>query len=99
MTTSRSAQVSIGGIGVALECADPGMTIGVPAETERLAFSAKLLTLECGIRFLTDHLKGDVYFKIHRAGHNLDRARTQFKMVAEMERRMDEMDAVVRKYL
>jgi len=71
----------------------------VPAETERLAFSAKLLTLECGIRFLTDHLKGDVYFKIHRAGHNLDRARTQFKMVAEMERRMDEMDAVVRKYL
>ncbi len=71
----------------------------VPAETERLAFSAKLLTLECGIRFLTDHLKGDVYFKIHREGHNLDRARTQFKMVSEMERRMDEMDAVVRKYL
>jgi hypothetical protein len=71
----------------------------VPAETERLAFSGKLLTLECGIRFLTDHLKGDVYFKIHREGHNLDRARTQFKMVSEMERRMDEMDAVVRKYL
>jgi hypothetical protein len=70
-----------------------------PAETELLAFSAKLLTLECGIRFLTDHLKGDVYFKIHREGHNLDRARTQFKMVAEMEKRMGAMEAVVRKYL
>jgi Ser/Thr protein kinase RdoA (MazF antagonist) len=71
----------------------------VPGETERLAFSAKLLTLECGIRFLTDHLKGDVYFKVHRDGHNLDRARTQFRMVAEMEQRTADMDAVVRKYL
>jgi hypothetical protein len=71
----------------------------VPAETERLAFSARLLTLECGIRFLTDYLKGDVYFKIHREGHNLDRARTQFKMVAEMERRTADMDDVVKKYL
>ena len=71
----------------------------VSAEVELLAFSAKLLTLECGIRFLTDHLKGDVYFKIHREGHNLDRARTQFKMVAEMERQMGAMDAVVKKYL
>jgi hypothetical protein len=71
----------------------------VPAETERLAFSAKLLTLECGIRFLTDHLKGDVYFKVHREGHNLDRCRTQFKMVAEMEKQMAAMDAVVRKYV
>jgi len=70
-----------------------------PAETELLAFSAKLLTLECGIRFLTDHLKGDVYFKIHREGHNLDRARTQFKMVSEMEKRMGAMESVVRKYL
>jgi hypothetical protein len=71
----------------------------VPAEAELLAFSAKLLTLECGIRFLTDHLKGDVYFKIHREGHNLDRARTQFKMVAEMERRTGDMESVIRKYL
>jgi len=67
-------------------------------EVRLLAFSAKLLTLECGVRFLTDHLNGDVYFKIHRDGHNLDRCRTQFKMVAEMERRMDEMQAVVDKY-
>jgi len=71
----------------------------VPAETGLLAFSAKLLTLECGIRFLTDHLKGDVYFKIHREGHNLDRCRTQFKMVAEMEKQMAAMDGAVRKYL
>ena len=70
-----------------------------PAETELLAFSAKLLTLECGIRFLTDHLKGDVYFKIHRPGHNLDRARTQFKMVDEMESQTPAMEAVVKRYL
>ena len=70
-----------------------------PAETELLAFSARLLTLECGIRFLTDHLKGDVYFKVHRDGHNLDRARTQFKMVDEMEKRADAMESVVSKYL
>lgn len=69
-----------------------------PAEKELLAFSGLLLTLECGIRFLTDHLEGDVYFRIHRDGHNLDRARTQFKMAAEMERKMDEMESVVRKY-
>lgn len=71
----------------------------VPAETDLLAFSAKLLTLECGMRFLTDHLKGDVYFKIQREGHNLDRARTQFKLVAEMERQMGAMNAVIRRYL
>jgi len=67
-------------------------------ETRLLAFSATLLTLECGIRFLPDHLNGDIYFKIHREGHNLDRCRTQFKMVAEMEAKMDEMQAVVDKY-
>jgi Ser/Thr protein kinase RdoA (MazF antagonist) len=78
---------------------DAGREFLVPAETELLAFSAKLLTLECGIRFLTDHLKGDVYFRIHRPSQNLDRARTQFRMVAEMERRMDAMTDVILKYL
>jgi Ser/Thr protein kinase RdoA (MazF antagonist) len=68
-------------------------------EKQLLAFSARLLTLECGMRFLTDHLSGDVYFKIHREGHNLDRCRTQFKMVAEMERMTAEMETVIRKYL
>jgi len=71
----------------------------IPAETDLLAFSARLLTLECGIRFLTDHLKGDVYFKIHRKDHNLDRARTQFKMVAEMERQAPAMDSIIRQRL
>lgn len=70
-----------------------------PAEIELLPMSAKLMTLECGIRFLGDHLNGDVYFKIHREDHNLDRARTQFKMVADMEEKMDEMKAIVAKYV
>jgi len=70
----------------------------IPAEVGELAFSAKLLTFECGMRFLTDHLNGDVYFKIKRENHNLDRARTQFKMVSVMESQMDKMLAVVAKY-
>lgn len=64
-------------------------------EIRYLAFSAKLITLECGMRFLTDHLNGDVYFRIHRPNHNLDRARTQFKLVSDMEKKMDQMEAVV----
>ncbi len=73
-------------------------TFLVPAELEHLAFSAKLLTLECGIRFLKDHLDGDVYFKVHRPGHNLDRARNQFKLVADLEARMDTLKALVAKH-
>ena len=65
------------------------------AEIHQLAFSAKLITLECGMRFLTDHLNGDLYFRIHRPNHNLDRARTQFKLVSDMEEKMDQMKAVV----
>ncbi len=67
-------------------------------ERELLAFSALLLTLECGIRFLTDYLNGDTYFRIHREHHNLDRCRTQFKLVADMEKKMDQMNAIVAKY-
>lgn len=55
-----------------------------PVEVDHLAFAGRLLTLECGVRFLTDHLQGDTYFKIHREGHNLDRCRTQFKLVANL---------------
>lgn len=68
-----------------------------PTEVDYLAFSALLMTLECGMRFLTDYLEGDVYFRIGREGHNLDRCRTQFKMVAEMERQLDRMNAIVNK--
>ncbi len=67
-------------------------------EAELLPMSAKLMTLECGIRFLGDYLDGDKYFKIHREHHNLDRARTQFKLVWDMEQKMDEMHKIVRKY-
>lgn len=66
-----------------------------PAEMEQLAFAGRLLTLECGVRFLTDHLQGDTYFKIKREGHNLDRCRTQFTLVAEMIRRESAMTAMV----
>lgn len=65
------------------------------AEVENLAFSGKLLTLECGIRFLTDYLHGDVYFKIKHPGHNLDRCRNQFAFVAAIEKRLPAMEKVV----
>ncbi len=64
-------------------------------EKETLAFSAILLTYECGMRFLADYIAGDVYFKTHRPAHNLDRARTQFKLIAEMEAQLPGMNAVV----
>lgn len=67
-------------------------------ELDMLPMGAKLMTLECGVRFLTDYLSGDVYFKIHRPEHNLDRARTQFKLVADMEKSWSEMGAIVDKY-
>lgn len=67
-------------------------------ELQSLAIGAKLMTFECGIRFLADYLSGDTYFKIHREHHNLDRCRTQFKLVADMEAKMDDMQAIVRRY-
>ena len=67
----------------------------LPTEVDHMVFSAKLLTFECGLRFLTDYLNGDSYFKIHREHHNLDRCRTQFKMAAEIERKTDRMERIV----
>ncbi len=64
-------------------------------EKAHLPFSGKLITFEIGIRFLTDHLNGDVSFKIHRAGHNLDRCRTQFKLVESIARQEEAMRKVV----
>ena len=61
------------------------------AERRSLPWGARLMTLECGIRFLTDYLEGDHYFKISRPAQNLDRARTQFTLVAGMERDFGEM--------
>ena len=68
------------------------------AEKEYLPWGAKIITLECGMRFLTDYLQGDVYFKTQYPHHNLVRCRTQFKLVAEMEEHFDEMKAIVKKY-
>ena len=67
-------------------------------EIEYLPWGAKLMTLECGMRFLTDHLEGDTYFHISREGQNLDRCRTQFKLVADMEARWGELEAIVNQY-
>ena len=64
-------------------------------EIETLPLGAKLMTLECGVRFLTDYLNGDVYFATHRPGQNLDRALTQLKLVEDMEKKWDEMNSVI----
>ena len=67
-----------------------------PKELESLAIGARLMTLECGVRFLTDYLEGDVYFRIHHEKQNRDRCRTQFKLVRDMEQKMEQMQAIVR---
>jgi Ser/Thr protein kinase RdoA (MazF antagonist) len=64
-------------------------------ERKYLAFSGKLITFEIGIRFLTDFLAGDTYFKVHREGHNLDRCRAQFKLVESIEQQEVEMNRLV----
>lgn len=68
-------------------------------EIRCLPLGAKVMTYECGMRFLTDYLSGDTYFKIDYPTHNLDRARTQFKLVADMEDKWDEMQRIVLKYI
>ena len=64
-------------------------------ERRLLAFSSKLITFEIGTRFLTDHLSGDTYFKIHREGHNLDRCRAQFKLLESIEQQEERMERLV----
>ena len=64
-----------------------------------LPMGAKVITLEQGIRFLTDYLEGDGYYKIHRPEHNLDRCRTQFKLVKDMEEKWDILQGIVEGYL
>ena len=76
-----------------LEGAQGGLT---KAELDYLPWGAKLMTLECGIRFLTDYLDGDNYFHIHYPEQNLDRCRTQFKLVADMEVQWEQMHRIVR---
>ncbi len=78
-----------------LEGAQGGLT---DAELAYLPWGARLMTLECGIRFLTDYLDGDHYFRTHYEGQNLDRCRTQFKLVSDMEAQFEQMAAIVAKY-
>ena len=66
-----------------------------PAEKDSLAVAGKLITFEIGIRFLTDYLSGDTYFKVHRQGHNLERSRAQFKLLASIERQEDRMRKLI----
>lgn len=65
------------------------------AEIEELPFAGRLMTMECGVRFLTDHLEGDTYFKVHRPNHNLERCRAQFKLVSDMIAKESAMRDVV----
>jgi Ser/Thr protein kinase RdoA (MazF antagonist) len=65
------------------------------AEKDHLAFSGRLITFEMGLRFLTDYLAGDTYYKIHRESHNLDRCRTQFKLVESIEQQEAQMNRLV----
>ena len=65
------------------------------ARIDNLAFSCRLLTLECGIRFLTDYLEGDVYFKTHYDKQNVYRCKTQFKLVSDMEKVFKDMEEAV----
>ncbi len=69
-----------------------------PNEMELFPFAAKLIALELGMRFLTDYLNGDVYFKIHRTAHNLDRCRVQFKLVDDIESKLDQMSEIVERH-
>ena len=66
-----------------------------PAEMDSLAFAAKLISFEQGLRFLTDYLNGDVYYRTHRPDHNLDRCRTQFKLVSDIEAKFDQMARLI----
>ncbi|MGL4451006.1 MAG: phosphotransferase enzyme family protein [Sarcina sp.] len=78
--------------GILEECADTLNTY----EKENIAFSAKLITIELAMRFLTDYLNGDLYFKVNSDTHNLERTRNQLKLASDMEKKMDEMEACIK---
>lgn len=66
------------------------------AEIDNLAFASKLMTLECGMRFLTDYINGDTYFKTAYPEHNLVRAKNQLKLVADMDKKMSQMEEIIK---
>lgn len=69
-----------------------------PAEVDALPYGAIMMTLENGIRFLADYLNGDTYYKIHRESHNLDRCRTQIRLVSEMEQQLPDMKKIIQRW-
>ena len=70
-----------------------------PQEVALLPFSAFLLTIECGMRFLEDYIRGDVYFKIARPDHNLIRARTQITLASNIFKDLDKLNSITKQYL
>ena len=68
-------------------------------EMEHLTWGAKIITMEIGLRFLADYINGDVYFKIHKENHNLDRARCQIALAMSIENKFDELNKIVKKYI
>ena len=79
-----------------MAAAGPSLT---EAEIDHMALGAVVITIELASRFLADHLDGDRYFRIHRPGHNLDRARCQIRLAEDMLEHLDEMNAIVRRSL
>lgn len=69
------------------------------SELRLLPEGARMMTLECGMRFLEDYLRGDTYFKIHRPAHNLICCRTQLALVADMEKKSEEMHRLMERYI
>lgn len=69
-----------------------------PLEIKMLPFGAKMMTFECGMRALMDYIQGDIYYHQRREGQNLDRARTQLKLLADMEAKWDDMEAIIKRY-
>jgi hypothetical protein len=66
------------------------------AEKQHLVVASKVIVFEQGIRFLTDYLDGDNYYKVHREGHNLDRCRTQFRLMESIEKQETAMERLLR---
>ena len=102
----RRVEEHVGVVGVghgagaffALDAGTAGLHGLAAAEIAHLPEAGLLITLETGMRFLTDHLAGDTYFKIHRPDHNLDRCRTQFALVARLEEQLPELRAIVERH-
>lgn len=77
---------------------DAAATFLTEAEISLMPLSGLVITVETGLRFLTDHLSGDEYFKVHRPGQNLDRCRTQFALAASIAEQQDDMELVINRY-